>query len=178
MWCNKEVNNLSSEPKQDMSINFWSKMAVVLCFTAEFFCNHATITLDYKWNVCETVLWTVALGALIPGVIKLNRRALRLNGTQLEQQAPEQAERTLSQRSSTRRPRGQSGSSSSKTIDTTSVIVLTYMIAVTCILFVGQLCVDHIPLQYRLWREDVSSGTTFKPFFIGLNSSINERVVS
>jgi hypothetical protein len=176
MWCNKEVNNVSTEPKQDMSINFWGKMAVFLCFTAEFFCNHATITLDYKYNVCETVLWTIALGALIPGVIKLNRRASRINGTPIAEKEPA-IERQLSQRASSKRPRAQSAPSE-KTIDSTAVILFTYMIALTCILFVGQLCLDHIPLQYRLWREDVASGATFKPFFIGLESSINERVVS
>ena len=153
-------------------------MAVFLCFTAEFFCNHATITLDYKWNVCETVLWTIALGALIPGTIKLNRRALKLNGQLVERQAdPVQLETQLSQRSSKRRPRAQSAASE-KTMDCTSVIFFTYMIALTCILFVGQLLVDHIPLQYRLWQEDAAANAQFKPFFIGLNSAINERIVS
>ena len=50
------------------------------------------------------------------------------------------------------------------------------MIGLTCVLFVGQLCVDHIPLQYRLWVEsDISLRL---PFFIGLDSAINERIIS
>jgi hypothetical protein len=93
MWCNKEINKHLRDDMQDVSINFWAKMAVFLCFSAEFFCNHATITLNYKWNVVETVLWTVALGALIPGVIKLNKRARRVNNAPIVGTAPAQLER-------------------------------------------------------------------------------------
>ena len=119
MWCNKEISVYDGD--NGGSLNFWSKMAVFLCFTAEFFCNHATITLCYFWNVIETSLWTVALGALIPGVLRLNRRAKQIHGARASRQKQEE-------------------------IDATSVIFFTYMVLLVCILFVVQLCVDHIPL--------------------------------
>lgn len=47
-------------------LSFAANMAIVLCFFAEFFCNHALFTLNYLFNVIETSLWTVALGLVTP----------------------------------------------------------------------------------------------------------------
>jgi len=49
--------------------------AVVLCFVAEFFCNHAMITGNHFMNVIETTLWNIALGMLIPDTLKLYVKA-------------------------------------------------------------------------------------------------------
>lgn len=40
--------------------------SILMCFTAEFFCNNAMATLYYIHNVIETVLWTISLALVTP----------------------------------------------------------------------------------------------------------------
>lgn len=41
-------------------------VSVALCIIAEVFCNHAMYTTNTYWNLYETILWTIAIGMLIP----------------------------------------------------------------------------------------------------------------
>ena len=37
---------------------------------------------------------------------------------------------------------------------------------------------DHIPFQYRLWQEDLASGKPYIDLWTGVESSIDDRIVS
>ena len=73
MWIARQVNKYGETVRKiDLdSLDRKAVRAVVLCFIAEFFCNHGMITGNHFMNVIETTLWNIALGGLIPDTFKL-----------------------------------------------------------------------------------------------------------
>ena len=62
----------------ETAIWWCSWISVVLCATAEFFCNHGMFVENNWYNVVETSLWNIALFILIPCTIYLLRKLNRI----------------------------------------------------------------------------------------------------
>lgn len=80
MWCVRQIRDHDNSDHQ-LDVNSIDQKAIaaaVLCFVAEFFCNHAMITGNHFLNVIEASLWTIALGILIPDTIKMIIRAKKI----------------------------------------------------------------------------------------------------
>lgn len=63
-------------------------------------------------------------------------------------------------------------------VDVTHVMLFTFFSCMACSVFTFVLLLEHIPLQYRLWIEDLESGKTYYPLWEGFLSSMVDRVRS
>jgi hypothetical protein len=55
------------------------KFSVMACIIAESCCNYAMFTLDYTFNVFETILWTVSIAAIAPYAFYIHYKVIRIN---------------------------------------------------------------------------------------------------
>lgn len=99
----------------------WS--SVVLCATAEFFCNHGMFVENNWYNVIETSLWNIALFILIPCSVYLLNKLNRIR--------PDKGLR----------------------VETYWTRRFLQLLIVVCVAFVADVTTDHVPMQYRLWQE-------------------------
>ena len=145
--ANQEIHVLSNSKGTwfQWVVDFCANQAFVLCFIAEFFCNHAVFTENYLMHVIETSLWGVALGCLIPCSLYLYSQASLIKSD---------GERSVDMK---------------QTFN--FIIIITWL----NILFVLGLVSDHIPMCYSEWQAGLDRNRVYSDVFTGALDSMFTR---
>ena len=145
--ANREIHILTNAQDSFFyhAVNYCAKQAFVLCFVAEFFCNHAVFTENYLMHVIETTLWGIALGCLIPCGLYLYSQASLIVSND---------ERSVDMK---------------ETFN--FIIIFTWL----NIIFVLGLVGDHIPMCYSEWLKGVSDNREYPGVYEGVKDSMFER---
>jgi len=154
MRANMEIKLLKGGERNQLTwvesaVNYCSMASIAMCILAEFFCNHGMFVENYFYNVIETTLWTLALGILIPCCVYLLHELQTIS---------DQYSKGIT------------------TVDVSQTRLYLIMMFLVCVAFVIELCQDHIPMCYRMWKLKEAAGTPDRDLLEGIKSSMFDRI--